>query len=284
MNLDPSQIPVFVLCGGLGTRLREQTELMPKPMVSIGNRPILWHIMQSYAHHGFKKFVLCLGYKGEVIKTYFLNYASMNSDFIVELKTGNTTVQSIDYEQDWEVTLADTGELTMTGARVARAAEKYLGDAAHFAVTYGDGVTDADLCTELEFHRSHGRAGTVLGVNPPSRFGRIQVEGDQIAKFDEKPEFTDEWINGGYFFFKREFLSYLLPDESCVLERAPLVKLAEDRQLAMFKHDGFWACMDTQRDLEYLDAQWTSGKAPWAVWMKGRAAGQTICQDGSQQE
>jgi len=275
MNPDPSQIPVFVLCGGLGTRLKEQTEIIPKPMVPIGNRPLLWHIMHTYAHYGFKRFVLCCGYKAEVIKAYFLNYASLNSDFTVELKTNNVTVHSIDHEQDWEVTLTHTGELTMTGARVARAAQKYLGDAAHFAVTYGDGVTNANLRKELAFHLSHGKIGTVLGVNPPSRFGQIRLEGDEIAKFDEKPEFTDEWINGGYFFFKREFLSYLLPDESCVLERAPLVKLAEDGQLAMFKHDGFWASMDTQRDLDFLNSEWSSGRAPWAVW--SRQSSSRVC-------
>lgn len=266
--IDPAQVPVFVLCGGLGTRLREETEVRPKPMVPIGPHPILWHVMRMYAHHGFRKFILCLGYKAEGIKAYFLNYASMNSDFTVELMSNNVTVHSIDHEQDWEVTLADTGELTMTGARVARAAEKYLGDAENFAVTYGDGVTNANLREELEFHLSHGKIGTVLGVNPPSRFGQFKLDGDEITKFEEKPEFADEWINGGYFFFRRRFLTYLSSDESCVLERAPLVRIAADRQLAMFKHAGFWACMDTQRDLDYLNREWASGKAPWVVWDK----------------
>jgi glucose-1-phosphate cytidylyltransferase len=265
---DPSQVPVFVLCGGLGTRLKEQTELIPKPMVPIGKRPILWHIMQSYAFNGFKHFVLCLGYKAEVIKDYFLNYASLNSDFTVELKTNNVTVHSIDHEQDWTVTLADTGELTMTGARVARAAEKYLDGAEHFAVTYGDGVTDANLREELAFHASHGRLGTVLGINPPSRFGQIKLDGDQVLRFEEKPEFQEEWINGGYLFFRRPFLSYLTKEESCVLERAPLVKLAADKQLAIYRHRGFWACMDTQRDLDQLNKQWASGQAPWAAWAR----------------
>lgn len=263
MKLDPSSVPVFVLCGGLGTRLKEETEIRPKPMVPVGDRPILWHIMRSYAHCGFKKFVLCLGYKGEVIKAYFLNYASMNSDFSVELKSNNVTVHSVNHDQDWHVTLAHTGEMTMTGARVARAVEKYLGDAEHFAVTYGDGVTDADLRKEFEFHLSHDKIGTVLGVNPPSRFGRIMLDGSAVSRFDEKPEFTDEWINGGYFFFRREFLSYVSKEESCILEREPLVRLAEDKQLAMFKHPGFWACMDTERDRDYLNRIWNSGEAPW---------------------
>jgi glucose-1-phosphate cytidylyltransferase len=260
-----SDVPVFVLCGGLGTRLREETEVRPKPMVPIGSRPILWHIMRSYARHGFRRFVLCLGYKAEVIKSYFLNYASMNSDFTVELKTNDLAVHSIDHDQDWQVTLADTGELTMTGARVARAAEKYLGGAPRFAVTYGDGVTDANLAEELEFHLAQGRIGTVLGVNPPSRFGELKVEGACVQEFSEKPDFADSWINGGYFFFQREFLPYLSKEEGCVLEREPLIRLARDGQLGIHRHRGYWACMDTQRDREQLEKLWASGKAPWAV-------------------
>ena len=261
----PADVPVFVLCGGLGTRLREETELRPKPMVPVGSHPIIWHIMRTYAHHGFKKFVLCLGYKAEVVKAYFLNYASMNSDFTVDLKTNDTTVHSIDHDQDWLVTLADTGELTMTGGRVARAAEKYLGNAEHFAVTYGDGVTDANLAAEFKHHQSHDKLGTVLGVNPPSRFGELMLDGDTVTRFEEKPEFEENWINGGYFFFRSGFLPYLSQDESCVLERAPLVKLADDGQLSMYKHRGYWACMDTQRDRDQLNKLWTSGQAPWAV-------------------
>jgi len=264
--IDTSNTPVFILCGGLGTRLKEQTELIPKPMVPIGSRPILWHIMNTYAYYGFKRFILCCGYKAEVIKSYFLNYASMNSDFTVELATNNVTVHSIDHEQDWEVTLAYTGELTMTGARVAQAAERYLDDAEHFAVTYGDGVTDADLKAELDFHLSHDQLGTVLGIHPPSRFGQIILNGHRVLKFDEKPEFVEEWINGGYFFFRRGVLDYLSTDESCVLERTPLVNLADDGQLEMYKHSGFWACMDTQRDLDMLNKMWSGGEAPWAVW------------------
>jgi glucose-1-phosphate cytidylyltransferase len=265
MKIDPSEIPVFVLCGGQGTRLKEETARIPKPMVPVGNRPILWHIMMTYAAQGFKNFVLCLGYKAEVIKSYFLNYASMNSDFTVELKTNDVQVHSIDHDQDWRVTLAYTGELTMTGARVARAAEKYLGEADHFAVTYGDGVTDADLIDEFSMHLAKGKLGTVLGVNPPSRFGQIKTDNGEVLRFEEKPEFSDEWINGGYFFFRRAFLSYLSRDESCVLEKTPLIRLAENRQLAIYKHRGFWACMDTQRDLDQLNLIWASGQAPWMV-------------------
>lgn len=259
-----AQTPVFVLCGGLGTRLREETELRPKPMVPVGGRPILWHIMRGYARHGFRRFVLCLGYKAEVIKAYFLNYAYMNADFTVDLKKNSLTVHSIDHDQDWTVTLADTGELAMTGARVARAAEKYLGDAPHFAVTYGDGLTDADLAEEFAFHVAEKRLGTILGVNPPSRFGELRVVGSSVQEFSEKPDFADSWINGGYFFFKRDFLRYLSADDACVLEREPLVELARDEELSVFKHRGFWACMDTQRDRENLEKIWSSGRAPWA--------------------
>ena len=266
MKITPSQVPVFLLCGGLGTRLKEETELLPKPMVPIGSRPILWHIMHTYAYYGFKEFVLCLGYKVDVVKAYFLNYAYMNSDFTVELKSNTVTVHSVGHNQDWQVTLADTGEQTMTGARVAQAAEKYLGDAEHFAVSYGDGLTDAHLHEELAFHLVHRKIGTVLGVSPPSRFGQIVLDGDDVSRFEEKPEFTGDWINGGYFFFRRQFVPYLSKDDSCVLEREPLVRLAKDRQLAMYKHHGFWACMDTQRDLEDLNSKWASGSAPWAAW------------------
>jgi glucose-1-phosphate cytidylyltransferase len=221
--------------------------------------------MRAYSNHGFHRFILCLGYKAEVIKAYFLNYSSMNSDFTVELKSNNLTVHSIDHEEDWEVTLADTGELTMTGARVSRAAGKYLGDAQHFAVTYGDGLTDANLAEEFQFHLAQQRSGTVLGVNPPSRFGELKVEGNNVAEFSEKPDFSESWINGGYFFFHRHFLSYLSPEQNCVLERDPLVRLSRDDQLSVFKHQGFWACMDTQRDLEHLNKLWSSGKAPWVT-------------------
>lgn len=257
------QTPVFVLCGGLGTRLREETDVRPKPMVPVGEHPILWHIMRKYARHGFKRFVLCLGYKSDVIKDYFLNYASMNSDFSIDLTSNEMTVHSVDHDQDWEVTLAFTGELNMTGSRIAQATKKYLGDAQTFAVTYGDGLTDADLSKEFEFHRAHGKVATVLGVNPPSRFGELKTEADTVVEFAEKPDFSDSWINGGFFFFQREFLDYLTEDESCVLEQTPLVNLARDRQLELFRHRGFWACMDTQRDRDYLNGLWAGNNPPW---------------------
>ncbi|HWA37421.1 MAG TPA: glucose-1-phosphate cytidylyltransferase [Burkholderiales bacterium] len=256
---------MFVLCGGLGTRFREETEARPKPMITIGNRPIVWHIMRKYSQHGFRRFILCLGYKAEVIKSYFLNYASLSSDFTVDLMTNSTTVHSIDHGEDWSVTLAYTGELTMTGARVARAAAKYLGNAEHFAVTYGDGLTDADLAAEFQFHLKEGRGGTVLGVNPPSRFGELRVNGAKVEEFSEKPDFHEKWINGGYFFFHRRFLSYVETDEACVLERQPLLRLAEAGDLSVYRHPGFWACMDTQRDKEQLEKIWASGDVPWTA-------------------
>lgn len=270
--------PVFILCGGLGTRIKEETEFKPKPMVPIGNHPILWHIMHVYRRHGFRKFILCTGFKSEVIKSYFLNYASMHSDFTVDLKSNNLTVHSIDHEEDWEVTVAYTGEETMTGARIAIAAERYLGDVEHAAVTYGDGICDVNLRKEFEFHLAHGKTGTVLGVNPPSRFGEIRLDGDAVMEFSEKPEFTEKWINGGFFFFKRNFFSdYLAKDPRCVLEKTPLVQLADDGQLNIYKHRGFWACMDTQRDRDHLQQLWTSGQAPWAHALPSM----TACTQGS---
>lgn len=265
MISDLSQVPVFILCGGLGTRLREETEVRPKPMVPVGNHPILWHVMRTYSHYGFRRFILCLGYKADVIKSYFLNYPTMNSDFTIELKTNDICVHKIDHSQDWSVTLADTGSLTMTGARVARAAAKYLGDARHFAVTYGDGVTDANLAEEFQFHLAEGRTGTVLGVSPPSRFGELKLDANEVVDFAEKPDFRDSWINGGYFFFTRDILRYLSKDDDCVLEKAPLANLARDRQLAIWKHRGFWFAMDTQRDREHLDELWKSGAPPWCA-------------------
>lgn len=262
--MDVSKIPVFILCGGLGTRIKEETEFRPKPMVPVGKHPILWHIMRLYSGFGFKKFVLCTGFKSEVIKSYFLNYSSLNSDFTVDLKSNHMTLHSSHHDEDWEVTVAFTGEESMTGARVAIAAEKYLGDAEHAAVTYGDGLTDANLVQEFQYHLGHGKLGTVLGVNPPSRFGEIRLNGDNVVEFAEKPEFTEKWINGGFFFFHRSFFSkYLSKNPECILERQPLVDLANDGELNLYKHPGFWACMDTQRDRDHLNQLWESGSAPW---------------------
>jgi glucose-1-phosphate cytidylyltransferase len=260
MPLNIAEIPVFILCGGLGTRLKEMTEFRPKPMVAIGPDPILLHIMKHYSGFGFRRFVLCMGYKSEIIRDYFLNFYARNSDLTIELKTNSVDVHSVDHSCDWKVTLAYIGELTMNSGRIARAVARYLGDAEHYAVTYGDGLTDADL----DYHVRHGRIGTVLGVNPPSRFGEFRMEGNELVEFVEKPELHSAWINGGYFFFHRSFDQYLSQAEDCVLEREPLAKLTRDGRLAVFQHRHFWACMDTQRGHEYVTGLWESGKAPWA--------------------
>ncbi|HWX21369.1 MAG TPA: sugar phosphate nucleotidyltransferase [Candidatus Binatia bacterium] len=261
--ISPNQIPVFILCGGLGTRLKEETEFRPKPMVPIGEHPILWHIMQIYARQGFRRFVLCLGFKADLIKDYFANIHLHNADCTIRLKTNEVTVHEHRYDLDWEVTLAHTGEKHMTGSRVAQATRKYLGHTEHFAVTYGDGVTDANLVDELQCHLKGGKLGTVLGINPLSRFGEIKVEGDRVVEFAEKPDIEDHWINGGYFFFHRDVAKYLSEKEDCVLEREPLIRLARDGQLNIYRHRGFWACMDTQRDREHLTKLAESSNPPW---------------------
>jgi glucose-1-phosphate cytidylyltransferase len=257
-------VPVFILAGGLGTRLKEHTEFRPKPMVEVGNRPILWHIMRSYSRFGFRRFVICAGFKAEVIKDYFLNYRARNSDFTVSLTSDSVEYHGLHHDDDWEVTVAFTGEHTMTGGRIARAARRYLGGSEHFAVTYGDGLTDADLASEFAFHCAHGRVGTLLGINPPSRFGELMTNGDRITRFSEKPEIVNSWINGGFFFFSSKFLNFLSESDALVLEREPLMQLAAQGELCIFRHSGFWACMDTQRDKEQLEALWAGGAAPWA--------------------
>jgi glucose-1-phosphate cytidylyltransferase len=267
--------PVFILCGGLGTRLKEETEFRPKPMVTIGDRPILWHIMRRYAQYGFRKFILCLGFRGEMIKDYFLSYSHFHSDLKVDLRRNGVEVLSADHVDDWEVTLVDTGQAAMTGARVAKAVAKYLGEAENFAVTYGDGLTNANLEDEFTFHLRHGKIGTILGVNPPSRFGEIRSDGALVAEFNEKPTFRDAWINGGYFFFTRDFSNYLSVKDECILEREPLIRLTDDGQLEMYKHEGFWACMDTQRDRDELNALWASGDAPWNAFGEALPSAET---------
>lgn len=254
---------VVILCGGFGTRLREETEIRPKPMVDIGGRPILWHIMKTYAHYGFNDFVLCLGYKGEMIKDYFLNYDYMGNDLIVSLKTGTIDIPSRQNSVDWNITLADTGQSTMTGARVSRIA-KYV-DTDEFMLTYGDGVTDLDIRTLLEFHRSHGKIGTVTGVSPVSRYGELAIKKNRVISFNEKPQEQSIYISGGYFVFNREFFDFLSEEEDCVLERKPLERLSEEGQLMVYTHKSFWQCMDTPRDLELLRSLWGNG-APWKVW------------------
>ena len=255
---------VVILCGGFGTRLREETELRPKPMVEIGGKPILWHIMKAYAHHGFNEFVLCLGYKGELIKNYFLNYEHLNNDFSIELGSGKIQVHSPHDENRWRVTLVDTGLHAMTGARVKRV-EKYI-DGDHFLLTYGDGVTDLNINTLVEFHRSKNQIGTVTGVYPPSHYGELGIEGDRVISFREKPQVGKSLISGGYFVFNREFLEYLSEDDGCVLEREPLDRLSRDAQLGVYDYKGFWQCLDTYRDYLYLNELWDQDRALWRIW------------------
>jgi len=254
-----------ILCGGLGTRLREETEYRPKPLVDIGGRPMLWHIMKIYAAAGVTEFVLCLGYKGEQIKEYFLNYEALHNDFTIALGARHAPVLHSDHqEQGWRITLADTGLHTMTGGRIKRASRYLTGDT--FMVTYGDGVADIDVRALLAFHRQRGTLATVTGVHPNSRFGELITDGDQVVQFSEKPRTHQGFINGGFFVFERGALDYLDDDASCVLERDPLERLAADGQLSVFRHHGFWQCMDTYREQQYLAQLWESGRAPWKLW------------------
>jgi glucose-1-phosphate cytidylyltransferase len=255
---------VVILCGGLGTRMREETEFRPKPMVEIGGRPILWHIMKSYAHYGFSDFVLCVGYKGQIIKEWFLNYEAWNSDFTLTLgEPGSVEFHGGHLETGWRVTVADTGFETMTGGRVKRV-QRYVGDDDVFMVTYGDGLSDVNIGDLLAFHRRHGKLATVTATRPLSRFGVVDVDADQMVRtFREKPV-ADDWVNSGFFVFGREFFDYL--NEESILEREPLEALARDEEIMAYRHDGFWRPMDTYRETLLLNELWASGKAPWAVW------------------
>jgi glucose-1-phosphate cytidylyltransferase len=255
---------VIILCGGLGTRLREETEYRPKPLVDVGGRPILWHIMKLYAHYGFRDFVLCLGYRGNMIKEYFLNYEAVNNDFTICLGAQNhINYHGVHKEQDFRVTLADTGLETMTGGRVKRV-EKYVDDDT-FMVTYGDGVADLDIQALIDFHRAHGRLATVTSVRPISRFGILDVDkGGRVLSFAEKPR-MDGWASAGFLVFNRRVFDYLSGDD-CVLEQEPLERLAREGQLIAYRHTGFFYAMDTYREYKYLNEIWASGKAPWKVW------------------
>lgn len=260
----PGDIPVVILAGGRGTRLMEETQVIPKPMVTVGGKPILWHIMMSYSHYDFRKFVICLGYKGFVIKEYFLNLLKHTSSVTVRSKSGDYTYEA-DKTPDWEIAMVETGENSLTGTRL-KLVERYL-DAPHFCLTYGDGVCDVPLDDELAFHLKHGRIGTVTAVHPPSRFGMIEIAPDhQVKSFQEKEPLHHDFINGGYFMFRREFLDRLPANQNYSLESTPLTTLARDGQLAAFKHDGFWQCMDTIRDRETLEKNYESGHAPWVKW------------------
>lgn len=255
---------VVILCGGLGTRLREETEYRPKPMVPVGPRPILWHIMKYYAAFGHKEFILCLGYKGEVIKDYFRNYNWNTSD--VTLKLGpNPEIRyhNSHDEEDWTVTMIDTGQDTMTGGRLKRALA-YIQDET-FLLTYGDGVTNSNINQSIEFHNNHGKIATVTAVKPSGRFGELAMDGETITAFREKPEKESSYISGGFFVLNRGIKSYL-GDDACVFEREPLENLTKDSQIHAWKHDGFWQCMDTLREQELLTRIWNNSQAPWKIW------------------
>lgn len=251
---------VVILCGGLGTRLSEETHVKPKPMVEIGGRPILWHIMGIYSRHALRDFVLAIGYKGEVIKDYFLNYHAHQSDLTVDLRSGDVTYSNPTAE-DWRVCMVDTGAASMTGGRLLRL-ESHLAADGTFMLTYGDGVSDVDLSALLAFHRSHGRLATVTAVRPPARFGDLQIEDGTVTRFAEKPQAGEGWINGGFFVFEPKVFDYIEGDAT-ILEKAPLERLAADGQLMAYQHKGYWQSMDTLRDRQALEEVWATGRAPW---------------------
>jgi glucose-1-phosphate cytidylyltransferase len=260
-------VKAVILCGGQGTRIREASDLLPKPMLPIGNRPIVWHILKGYAAHGIRDFVLCLGYRGWLLKEFFLNYQAMLSDITVHLGT----TRSPDFSgrpavEDWNVTLAETGQETQTGGRVA-AVRRYVEGDGEFCLTYGDGVSDLDIRRLVEFHRSHGRIATVTAVRPPGRFGEMRLADDRVIEFNEKPQATEGFINGGFFVFDaRRVWEFIGEDPSTALEREPLQKLAAAGELVAYRHTGFWQPVDTLREYNLLNELWSAGRAPWKTW------------------
>lgn len=259
---DRSDIPVVILCGGEGTRLREVTDRIPKPLVDIGGKPILLHIMEIYSRQGFTNFILCLGYKGIMIKESFLDYEVRSRDMVLDFRQGERRFVGVETPayKDWRITFAETGGSTQTGGRVARIAPYVTGR--RFMLTYGDGLSDIDLHAALDFHESHGRIGTVTGVRPSSQFGVMAVEGDQVRSFSEKPR-SPQMVNGGFFIFERAFLDYVVPETDCILEREPLERLSADGQLKVYAHDGYWRCMDTFKDYRELNDGYNAGVTPW---------------------
>lgn len=257
----------MILCGGKGTRIRGVADDLPKPMIPVGDYPILWHIMKSYAHYGHKDFVLLLGYKGWEIKDFFLNYRARLNDFTLELgNPGGIKFHNVHDEADWRVTLAETGQETLTGSRLKRA-QAYIGDDEHFMLTYGDGVGDIDIDKLIAFHKSHGKILTVSGVRPPGRFGEIDAREGQVMEFNEKPQASGGRISGGFFVCRRELFDYLPSGrDDITLEADPMRHLARDGQMMMYEHDGFWQCMDTYRDFQLLNGLFADGQAPWVKW------------------
>jgi glucose-1-phosphate cytidylyltransferase len=252
-----------LLAGGLGTRISEESVMRPKPMIEIGNRPILWHIMKIYAHHGIRDFVVCLGYKSYMVKEYFANYFMHSSDMTLDTKSGSIEYHNSNAE-DWRITLVDTGEDTMTGGRLKRVG-RYLTPGESFCLTYGDGVADVDVTKLVAFHKAHGKEATVTAVTPPGRYGALDLTGDRVNQFVEKPQGDNSLINGGFFVLEPTVLGRIA-DDSTSWERAPLESLASDQQLMAFRHSGFWQPMDTLRDKNHLEQLWQSGKAPWKSW------------------
>lgn len=256
-----------LLAGGLGTRMREETEFRPKPMVEVGGKPVLWHIMKIFSTAGINDFVVCTGYKGDMIKEYFLEYEARNNDFTITLGRSHEIVFHDQHlESDWRVTVSDTGPTTQTGGRVSRV-RRYVADEERFIVTYGDGLADVDIAKLLEFHQAHGRMATITTVQPLSRFGLVDLDPEAVVqRFREKPQ-VDDWVSAGFFVFEREFLD-LLPegDDDLVLEQEPLAQLAAKGELVAYRHEGFWQPMDTYRESTMLNEMWDSGQAPWKVW------------------
>lgn len=251
---------VGILAGGKGTRLAEETVIKPKPMVEIGGQPIIWHIMQHYAYYGFKEFVVALGYKGEVLKKYMVDYASLSGNLRVDLKSGQVESRG-GFHTDWIVELVETGMETMTGGRIKRLAP-HVGNET-FMLTWGDGVSDINLCDLLDFHKSHGKLATLTAVRPPARYGHLVFDGDRVAQFDEKPQIGEGWINGAFFVLEPEVFDYIEGDDT-QWEREPMERLAADGQLMAYKHESFWQCMDTLREKHILETIWQSGEAPWS--------------------
>ena len=254
---------VVILAGGYGTRISEESHLMPKPMIEIGGKPVLWHIMNTYSTQGFNEFIIAAGYKAEYIKNYFINFYAINNDISIDLTSGKTKIYD-GKQPNWKIHIVDTGLDTQTGGRIKRV-KKWLGDDEVFMLTYGDGLSDLNFQDLLKFHYSHGKLATVTTVLPPARFGRLSLEEHKVCKFNEKPQMDQGWINGGFFVLNREVIDYIEGDHS-IWERDPLEKLAIGGQLMGFRHKGFWSCMDTLREKNILEEYWNPGKAPWKIW------------------
>jgi glucose-1-phosphate cytidylyltransferase len=263
LELEEAVMKVAVLAGGVGTRLEEETTIRPKPMVEIGGKPILWHIMKHYSHYGYQKYAIALGYKGEYIKKYFTDYCTLHSNLTVNFKNGHVRRHGNHYDPNWTVDLIDTGLATLTGGRIKRLAP-YLGNQT-FMLTEGDGISNVNLDELLKFHKSHGKLVTLTAVRPTARFGHLDLDGNRVMEFSEKPQTSEGWINGAFFVLEPGVFDYIEGDQT-TWEREPLEQLAKDGQLMAYRHTGFWQCMDTLRDKRLLNELWDSGKAPWKIW------------------